>query len=176
MAGTPTFGFRLLRMDRTARAAAKLDWRSRRFRSRTGAANRSHHLDRRRQNGQLRAAEKQSSPGSAYAAIEEDVFVNQMPSLTWSAGPISSQPATELVQDPKAAILRARDQFRQRRKNEGRLADRVNAPIELRCSHLLVKPGSSIEPDLAEPDPAPESVDPRYENGPLLRTASPEPT
>ncbi len=104
--------------------------------------------------------------------VEEDIFVNQTPSLTWNApssGPISAQPATELVQNPKAAILRARDQFRQRRKNEGRIADqRLSEPTSTflassREARLL------HEHDLVQPEPDPESVDPRYENRPLIR-------
>jgi hypothetical protein len=116
----------------------------------------------------------QPSP-QAYAVIEEDIFVKQTPSLSWSTGPVSSQPASELVQNPKAAILRARDQFRERRRNEGRLADRVIAPHPAPLLASSREAGLVDEFDLAEPDPAPESVDPRYENRPLLRTTSPEP-
>jgi hypothetical protein len=115
-------------------------------------------------------------PAPVKPAVEEDIFVNQTPSLTWSApssGPITTQSASDLVQNPKAAILRARDQFRQRRKTEGRLADqRLAEPTstflassrEARLAH---------EHDLVQPEPDPESVDPRYENRPLLRSPSP---
>lgn len=99
----------------------------------------------------------------------EDIFVKQTPSLTWSNGPVSVQPATELVQDPKAAILRARDQFRKRRKEEGRLADR-QLPSPAAPFIASAREAQMIDDfDLADPEPAAGSVDPRYENRPLLR-------
>ncbi len=106
------------------------------------------------------------------AVIEEDIFVRQTPSLSWSTGPISSQPASELVQNPKAAILRARDQFRERRRNEGRIADRQIEPHPAPLLSSSREAGLVDELDLVEPEPHPESIDPRYENRPLLR---PEP-
>ena len=118
------------------------------------------------------ADERPVKPSLPQAAIEEDIFVKQTPSMTWSTGPISTQPATELVQDPKAAILRARDQFRQRRKNEGRLADRQipPAPASLLASAREAQLVDDL--DLTEPEPAPETVDPRYENRPIIRPAN----
>jgi hypothetical protein len=104
-------------------------------------------------------------------AVEEDIFVRQTPSLSWSTGPISSQPASELVQNPKAAILRARDQFRERRRTEGRLADREIAPNPAPLLASSREAQIVDEFDLTEPEPAPESLDPRYENRPLLRPA-----
>ncbi len=101
--------------------------------------------------------------------VEEDIFVRQTPSLSWDTGPISSQPATELVQNPKAAILRARDQFRQRRRQDGRIADQqvIPSPAPLLASAREAQLVHDL--DLVEPDPAPESIDPRYENRPLVR-------
>jgi len=115
--------------------------------------------------------ERHALAAAPHTAVEEDIFVKQTPSLTWTNGPISSQSASDLVQDPKAAILRARDQFRERRKSEGRLADRQIAP---RPAPMLASSREARlvdELDLTEPEPAPGSVDPRYENRPLLRPA-----
>lgn len=105
--------------------------------------------------------------------VEEDIFVNQTPSLSWSApsnSPISSQPASELVQNPKAAILRARDQFRQRRRSEGRLADQFLAGPS--STHLAsAREAQQLHDyDLEPPEPEAASIDPRYENRPLLRS------
>ncbi|HET9659389.1 MAG TPA: hypothetical protein VFP05_03600 [Thermomicrobiales bacterium] len=116
-------------------------------------------------------AERPKLAAPPHSAVEEDIFVKQTPSLSWSNGPVSSQPASELVQDPKAAILRARDQFRERRKTEGRLADRQIAPPPAPMLASSREARLVDELDLTEPDPAPESVDPRYENRPLLRPA-----
>jgi hypothetical protein len=115
--------------------------------------------------------DRPKQPSPVPVAVEEDIIVRQTPSLSWSTGPISSQPASELVQDPKAAILRARDQFRERRRTEGRLADREIAqhPAPLLASsreaHFV------DEFDLTNSEPAPDALDPRYENRPLLRPA-----
>ncbi len=108
----------------------------------------------------------------AKSGVEEDIFVNQKPSLSWNApssGPILPQPATELVQNPKAAILRARDQYRQRRKSEGRLADQHLAEPSSRFLASSREASLVHEHDLIEPRPEPEAVDPRYENRPLLQ-------
>lgn len=113
-----------------------------------------------------------SSPSPPRATIEEDIFVGQTPSLTWSTGPISSQPATELVQNPKAAILRARDQYRQRRKLEGRLADRE---IHIPSAPLLAssrEARSIAEREVSDLETEPQAVDPHYENRPLLHSRS----
>jgi hypothetical protein len=114
------------------------------------------------------------APSAPRATIEEDIFVKQTPSLTWSNGPISAQPATELVQNPKAAILRARDQFRQRRRSEGRLADRELAAPSAPMLASSREAQQVADREVAPPEPAPESLDPRYENRPLLRP-QPEP-
>lgn len=55
-------------------------------------------------------------------AFSDDVVVHQSPAARVTP---PDEPATKLVQDPKAAIQRAREQFRARRKDEGRLADRA---------------------------------------------------
>ncbi|MCA9861014.1 MAG: hypothetical protein KC438_14895, partial [Thermomicrobiales bacterium] len=111
-----------------------------------------------------------AAPPPERPAIEEDIFVNQKPSLTWSTptGPLTTQPATELVQNPKAAILRARDQFRQRRRNEGRLADRQVVPPAAPLIASAREAQLLEDRDLGEPDPRPDTIDPRYENRPLL--------
>jgi len=100
----------------------------------------------------------------------EDIFVKQTPSLSWKATTsVSAQPATELVQDPKAAILRARDQFRQRRKDEGRLADR-HLPTPAAPLLASIREAQIVDDfDLADPEPISGSIDPRFENRPLLR-------
>ncbi len=114
------------------------------------------------------AADGPAAPASAPRSIEEDIFVKQTPSRSWNTGPISPQPATELVQDPRAAILRARDQFKERRKSEGRLADRQ---LTTSAAPLLASAREAQKVDdfdLSEPEPAPGSIDARYENRPLL--------
>ena len=108
--------------------------------------------------------------------IEEDIFVNQTPSLTWntpSEGPISSQPATELVQNPKAAILRARDQFRQRRKNEGRIADQKLAEPTPNFLASSREARFTHDPEFVQTEPDPDPIDPRFENRPLIRPENP---
>jgi hypothetical protein len=57
-------------------------------------------------------------------SASQDIVVHQSPSARLSQND-QNQPATNLVQDPKAAIQRAREQFRARRRDEGRLADRL---------------------------------------------------
>lgn len=117
--------------------------------------------------------DQRPSASPVSSRIEEDVFLTQTPSLTWSTGPISAQPATELVQNPKAAILRARDQFRQRRKAEGRLADRQPSMFTTPLLASAREANQLFDQDLLEPDPVLEAVDPRYENRPLLRPQRP---
>lgn len=104
--------------------------------------------------------------------IQEDIFVKQTPALSWNTGPISPQPATELVQNPKAAILRARDQFRERRRGEGRLADRSlsNPSAPLLASSREARLLAEQEP--IELAPEADTFDPHYENRPLLRPAA----
>jgi hypothetical protein len=113
-----------------------------------------------------------STSAKASPVVEEDIIVNQSPSLSWSApaqSPISSQPASELVQNPKAAILRARDQFRQRRRSEGRLADQFLAePYSTQLASAR-EAQQFHDYDLEPPEPEAASIDPRYENRPLLR-------
>ncbi len=103
------------------------------------------------------------------APAGEDIFVKQTPSLSWNTASVSAQPATELVQDPKAAILRARDQFRQRRKVEGRLADQ-HLPSPAAPLLASTREAQMVDDfDLADPEPISGSIDPRFENRPILR-------
>lgn len=128
------------------------------------------------ENASLAEQRPAARPEPAKPFIEEDIIVNQSPVLSWarpSNSPISPQTASDLVQDPKAAILRARDQFRQRRKTEGRLADlRLADPTS---TYLASSREAQLihGNDLEQPAPDPGTVDPRYENRPLLR---PQPT
>ncbi|MEZ4531658.1 MAG: hypothetical protein R2855_11615 [Thermomicrobiales bacterium] len=113
----------------------------------------------------------------ARITVAEDIIVNQAPALTWAPAsnvPVTAQSASELVQDPKAAILRARDQFRQRRRSEGRLADQHLADPS--STYLASSREAQLihDRDLVLEDPDPDSIDPRYENRALLRpTPSP---
>lgn len=121
------------------------------------------------------AAEQPAPAPVPSPPIGEDIFVQQTPSMSWKREPVSAQPATELVQDPRAAIHRAREQFRQRRKSEGRLADRhLSAPLIPEIASKREAQLTDTSPHM-EVEPPPDSVDPRYENRQLLPAPASEP-
>jgi hypothetical protein len=90
--------------------------------------------------------------------VQEDVIVRQAPVLNWLDP--STEPATSLVTNPRAAILRAREQYKARRRVEGRISDR-HPGVPLIASMEPDRPLEHSENESAEPTPHVQQVEVR---------------
>jgi hypothetical protein len=102
---------------------------------------------------------RETPPG--VRTISDDVVVRHDPYADYA--PLEKE-ARDLVTNPRAAILKAREQFKVRQLREGRIADRVDRPI-------LADPldGFSDGPPNGNPNgPHDDQDDRRQENAPFL--------
>ncbi len=81
--------------------------------------------------------------GSALKSVPEDVVVRHD---AFPESRAEEKLARDLVTNPRAAILKAREQFKVRQKSQGRLADQDDHPILADSDLVLEPPSDSVMP------------------------------